>query len=58
MAFHEDWFRHSGNIKVATSTVWEAEVLVLLITPQAAWHIHTKSHDERLKDSSDIKAII
>jgi hypothetical protein len=28
--FHEDWFGHSGNIKVITSTIWEAAVLVLL----------------------------
>jgi hypothetical protein len=28
---HEDWFRHSGNIKVITSTTWKAAVLVLLI---------------------------
>jgi hypothetical protein len=29
--FHEDWFRHLGNIKVFTATVWEAVMLVSLI---------------------------
>jgi hypothetical protein len=29
--FHEDWFGHSRNIKVITSTVWETAVLVLLM---------------------------
>jgi hypothetical protein len=28
--FHEDWFKNS-NIKVITSTIWEASVLVLMI---------------------------
>lgn len=28
--FHEDWFGHSGNIKVITSTISEAARLVLL----------------------------
>jgi hypothetical protein len=31
MKFHEDWFEHLGNIKALTSTIWEAEVLVLLM---------------------------
>jgi hypothetical protein len=29
--FYETRFRHSGNIKISTSNIWEAEVLVLLI---------------------------
>jgi hypothetical protein len=29
--FHVGWFGHSGNIKVITSTIWEAAVLVLLL---------------------------
>jgi hypothetical protein len=28
--FHDYWFGNSGNIKVITSTIWEAAVLVLL----------------------------
>jgi hypothetical protein len=28
--FHEDWFGDSGNIKVITSTIWEAAILILL----------------------------
>jgi hypothetical protein len=29
--FHEDWSRNSGNIKVITTTIGEAAVLVLLM---------------------------
>jgi hypothetical protein len=30
--FHDDRFRNSGNIKVITTAVWEAAMLVLLVT--------------------------
>jgi hypothetical protein len=29
--FHEDWFMHSGNIKVITFAICEAAVLALLM---------------------------
>jgi hypothetical protein len=29
--FHDDWFRHSSNVKLITSVVWEAALLVLLM---------------------------
>jgi hypothetical protein len=28
--FRDDWVGHTGNIKVKTSTIWEAAMLVLL----------------------------
>jgi hypothetical protein len=27
---HDKWFRHSNNIKVITSTIWKAAILILL----------------------------
>jgi hypothetical protein len=31
IAWHEDWYGHSGNIKVIPSTIWETAVLILLM---------------------------
>jgi hypothetical protein len=62
--FHENWFGHSGSIKVITLIIWEAVVLVILMRmiqplrwPQMAWHIPTKFHDDRFRNWSNIKGI-
>jgi hypothetical protein len=64
--FHEDWFWQSGNIKVITSKIWEAAVLILLMGrihgvcrwDGLRWHdILTKSNADRFRHSSNIKGI-
>jgi hypothetical protein len=64
--FHTNWYRHSNNNMVITSTIWEASLLVLLIEGtykvccwnSLGWHdMHTKFHDDQLKHSSNIKVI-
>jgi hypothetical protein len=65
---HEDWFEHSGYIKVITSTIWEVVVLVLpmeTIYDEWRWddlrwhdtHVYNKIHDDRFRKSSNIKVI-
>jgi hypothetical protein len=39
--FHEDWFGHSGNIKVITSTVWEAGKDLYVYSRDDLGMIHT-----------------
>jgi hypothetical protein len=62
----EDWFGHSSNIKVTTSTIWEAVVLVLLMggtydvcrSDDLRRHdIHTEFLDDHFKYASNIKWI-
>jgi hypothetical protein len=64
--FHEDWLGHSSNIKVITSTVWEAVVLALLLRGIyyiLRWHgfrwrdLHTNLHYDRLRHLSNITVI-
>jgi hypothetical protein len=64
--FHEDWFGHSGNIKVIASTIWEAAVLVLLMgaiyevryLDGLRWHdVRTEFHEDWLGHSGNIKVI-
>jgi hypothetical protein len=64
--FHEKWYMHSGNIKVITSKIWEAAMLVLLIWwihgvswwDSRKWHdICTKFHDDLFRGSGNIKVI-
>jgi hypothetical protein len=64
--FHEDWLGHSGNIKVITSTIWEAAVLVLLTgaiyevrcLDGLRWHdVRTEFHEDWFGHSGNIKVI-
>jgi hypothetical protein len=62
--FHQNWFRHSGNIKVIISTIWEAAVLVLLmgrICDVCRWD-NLRWHDTHIprfmKIGSGIKVIL
>jgi hypothetical protein len=63
--FHDDWFRHSSNIKAITS-IWEAITLVLLMrgihevhrSDMLTWHdVYIKFHYERLWHSNNIRII-
>jgi hypothetical protein len=56
--FHEDRFRLSRNIKIITSTIWGASVLVLLMGEgdYLWWHdAHAKFHDDRFRHSKVIR---
>jgi hypothetical protein len=64
--FHDNWFRHSSDIKGITSAIWEAAVLALLIRginyirhwDGLRWHdIRTKIHDDLFRHSNYIKVI-
>jgi hypothetical protein len=64
--FYEVWFDHSSKIKVITSTIWEAAMLVFLmggIYEEYRWDdlrrqdIHTRFHDYRFWLSSNIRVI-
>jgi hypothetical protein len=59
---HEDWFWHSGNIKVITSTVWEVVVLVYLREGFLKYRLWDglRLHDNynQFTHSSNIKRII
>jgi hypothetical protein len=64
--FYQIWFKHSSNIKVITSTISEAAMLVLLMGGIYDVHhrnglrrhdIHTSFHDYQFRDSSNIKVI-
>jgi hypothetical protein len=64
--FHDNLFRHSSNIKVTTSTISEAAVLILLMGmiyeirfgDGLRWHdVDTIFHSDLLRHSGNIKVI-
>jgi hypothetical protein len=65
--FHSDRFRHSSNVKVITSTIWEPAVFVLLsggICEVSRWdglrfhHIHAKFDKDWFKHSTFVGGIL